>query len=53
VTNLAGDEANTKEMIDKHGLTFPIGYGADAHAVAELTGAFVNPDAVYQQSTGL
>ena len=31
---------------------FPVGYGADAPAVAALTGAFVNPDPVYLQSAG-
>ncbi len=36
----------------KHGLTFPLGYGADARAVAALTGAFVNDDPLYLQSTG-
>jgi peroxiredoxin len=46
------DEATTATLIAKHGLTFPVGYGADARAVAELTGAFVNPDPVYLQSTG-
>ena len=45
-------EADTVEVIAKHGLTFPVGYGADAAAVSELTGAFVNPDPVYLQSTG-
>jgi peroxiredoxin len=46
------DEATTRELIAKHGLTFPIGHSADARAIAELTGAFVNPDPVYLQSTG-
>lgn len=46
------DEASTAALIGKHGLTFPVGFGADARAVAELTGAFVNPDPVYLQSTG-
>lgn len=46
------DEATTAELITKHKLTFPVGYGADAGAVAELTGAFVNPDPTYLQSTG-
>jgi peroxiredoxin len=46
------DEATTAELVAKHGLTFPVGYGADAHAIAELTGAFVNPDPVFLQSTG-
>jgi hypothetical protein len=36
----------------KHGLTFPVGHGADARAVADVTGAFVNPDPVLLQSTG-
>lgn len=46
------DEPTTLALADKHHLTFPLGYGADASAVAELTGAFVNPDPVYLQSTG-
>jgi len=28
-------------------------HSADAYGVADLTGAFVNPDPVYLQSTGL
>lgn len=39
-------------LVEKHQLTFPVGYGADARAVAELTGAFVNQDPAYLQSTG-
>lgn len=46
------DEATTKELVDKHKLTFPVGHSADAHAIRELTGAFVNEDPVYLQSTG-
>ena len=46
------DEATTANLIAKNGLTFPVGFGADARAVADLTGAFVNPDPVYLQSTG-
>jgi peroxiredoxin len=45
------DEATTAELISKHGLTSPVGH-ADAAAVAGLTGAFVNPDPRYLQSTG-
>ena len=40
------DEATTTELVAKHGLTYPVGYGADAPAIAALTGAFVNPDPV-------
>lgn len=46
------DEPATAELIAKHGLTFPVGHSADARAIARLTGAFVNPDPVYLQSTG-
>jgi peroxiredoxin len=46
------DKEITAALVAKHKLTFPVGYGADAEAVAALTGAFVNPDPVYLQSTG-
>ena len=46
------DEVTTAAMVARHGLTFPVGFGADARAVADLTGAFVNPDPLYLQSTG-
>ena len=46
------DQETTAAQVAKHELTFPVGYGADARAVAELTGAFVNPDPVYLQSAG-
>jgi len=46
------DKETTAALTEKHQLTFPVGYGADAAAVAALTGAFVNPDPVYLQSTG-
>jgi peroxiredoxin len=46
------DKATAAALAEKHKLTFPVGYGADAKAVAALTGAFVNPDPVYLQSAG-
>jgi peroxiredoxin len=46
------DEATTRELIAKHGLTFPVGHSADARAVAEVTGAFVNDEPTFLQSTG-
>ena len=46
------DKETTAALVAKHKLTFPVGYGADAKAVAALTGAFVYPDPVYLQSTG-
>ena len=46
------DQETTASLVEKHKLTFPVGYGADARAIAELTGAFVNPDPVFLQSAG-
>ena len=46
------DEATTAALVAKHGLEFPVGHSADARTIADLTGAFVNPDPVYLQSTG-
>jgi peroxiredoxin len=46
------DEATTAELVAKLGLTFPVGFGADAHAVAKATGAFLNAEPVFLQSTG-
>jgi peroxiredoxin len=46
------DEATTAGLIDEHGLTFPVGYGADASAIATQTGAFVNAGPLHLQSTG-
>jgi peroxiredoxin len=45
------DKETTAALVEKHKLTFPVGYGADAASVAALTGAFVNPGPVYLQST--
>lgn len=53
VVSLSVDgEATARELIAKHGLTFPVGHSADAAAIHEATGAFVNADPVYLQSTG-
>jgi peroxiredoxin len=46
------DETTTRELIAKHGLTFPVGHSADARAIAAATGAFVNDDPLFLQSTG-
>jgi peroxiredoxin len=46
------DEAATAEFTAKNGITFPLGHSADARAIAELTGAFVNDDPLYLQSAG-
>jgi hypothetical protein len=44
------DEQTTAELADRHGLAFPVGHGADAPAVAALTGAFTSPDPLFLQS---
>ena len=46
------DEATTAALVAQHHLGFPVGHGADARKVAEATGAFVNDDPLYLQSTG-
>jgi peroxiredoxin len=46
------DEAATEALIAKHGLEFPVGHSADARAIAKATGAFLNDDPLYLQSTG-
>ena len=46
------DEAATRELIAKHDLKFPVGHSADAAAIHEATGAFVNPEPAHLQSTG-
>jgi peroxiredoxin len=46
------DEPTTKELVDKLGLEFPVGHSADPDLISAATGAFVNPDPRYIQSTG-
>ena len=46
------DEAATQDLIARHGLRFPVGHSADASAIAHATGAFVDHDSAYLQSTG-
>jgi peroxiredoxin len=46
------DEATPQNLINWHGLRFPVGHSADARAIAAATGAFVNDDPLYLQATG-
>ena len=46
------DEAATRELIAEHDLQFLVGHSADAAAINEATGAFVNADPTHLQSTG-
>jgi peroxiredoxin len=46
------DEATSVDLVAKRGLRYPIGHSAAARAIAAATGALVNDDPVYLQSTG-
>jgi peroxiredoxin len=46
------DEATTAATIAKHRLSFPVGHSADAGAISAATGAFVDPERGFLQSTG-
>lgn len=46
------DEATTKELVDKHHLDFPVGFGVDAATVSAATGAFTNAEPSFLQATG-
>jgi peroxiredoxin len=46
------DEQTTRATIERLGLTFPVGHSAAAREVAAATGALVNPQAGYLESTG-
>lgn len=52
VADSVDDERTTADLVAKHGITYPVGHSADARAIAALTGAFVNDDPLYVQSTG-
>ena len=53
VVSVSADDRETSEaLVAKHGLGFPVGYGADARAVSAATGAFVNDDPLSLQATG-
>jgi peroxiredoxin len=46
------DEPTTRALIDRHGLTFPVGHSANAHALRDAVGAFVSGEPRYLESTG-
>ncbi len=45
-------KADATAMVEKHRLNFPVGYGADAERIAAATGACLNDNPRYMQSTG-
>lgn len=48
----ADDEASTQKFVNDRSIGFALGHSADVTAIAAATGAFVNADPVYLQSTG-
>ncbi|MFZ2155029.1 MAG: peroxiredoxin family protein [Bradyrhizobium sp.] len=46
------DEPTSAALVEKHRLAFPVGYGANADAIAAATGAYTNDNPRYLQSTG-
>lgn len=46
------DEETTAGLVAKHHLAFPVAHSVDSTAFATATGAFVNPEPTYLQSTG-
>ena len=41
-----------QKTLERHNLTFSLGYGVNADAVAALTGAYTNPEPNFLQATG-
>ncbi|PZS32949.1 MAG: peroxiredoxin [Pseudonocardiales bacterium] len=46
------DEVTSAALVEKHRISFPVGYGADADKIAAATGAYTNNEPRYLQSTG-
>ena len=46
------DQATSAALVDKLRLSFPVGYAADADAIAAVTGAHLNYNPKYLQTTG-
>jgi peroxiredoxin len=41
-----------REMIDRHGLTYPVGYGLIAEEISRITGAYYDKEEKYLHATG-
>ena len=46
------DRTTASALVEKLRLPFPVSYGADAHQIAALTGAYLNREPLHLQSTG-
>lgn len=53
VISVSADDRETSEaLVEKHHLSFPVGYGADPKAVSAVTGAAINEKPYCLQATG-
>ncbi len=53
VVSLSVDtKVDAAALVEKHRLNFPVGYGVDADKIAAATGAYVNDNPRYLQTTG-
>ncbi len=48
----ADDEDATRAMVERHGISFPVGHSAVVDEVSALTGAYVDDDRAFLQATG-
>ena len=46
------DEVTSAAFVEKHGVRFPVGHSADVDSIAAVTGAYINENPKYFQSTG-
>jgi len=44
--------AKARELIDKLGITYPVGYDLDAEEISRVTGAFFDEEKKYLHATG-
>jgi len=43
---------DARKMIDRHGITFPVGYGLIAEEISRITRAYYDKDEKYLHATG-
>jgi peroxiredoxin len=43
---------DARKMIDRHGITFPVGYGLIAEEISRITGAYYDKEEKYLHATG-
>jgi peroxiredoxin len=43
---------DARKMTDRHGITFPVGYGLVAEEISRVTGAYYDKEEMYLHATG-